>query len=80
MLKELKEKHDKYIKLLEDKGEALLKYKCPDCGEELKALAPPINEVWDSSVICYSCESVLFSIFHHEKVETRIIGRVKLQE
>lgn len=80
MLKELKGKHEKYIKLLEDKGEALLKYKCPGCGEELKALAPPINDIWDSSVICYSCSSVLFSVFYHDRVESKMTGKINPPE
>ena len=40
-----------------------VKYDCPNCGEELIALAPyNKGEVWDSTTICKHCEALHFVV------------------
>jgi len=59
----LKEAHDKYISRLEESGEKLTKFKCPECGATIKTLVPD-SGVFDTMSQCPECEELFFKVVY----------------
>lgn len=65
----LRERYLEYIAQLQAGEAHLLKFPCPDCGEETRTLAPDKEPCWNSTTTCPFCGSLYFKVVHPEKVE-----------
>ncbi|EBS6311375.1 hypothetical protein PL246_09755 [Salmonella enterica] len=59
-----------YIRQVESRNGKLITFKCPDCNQDIKTLATPAGEVWDTISTCPHCEQSFVKITKGNTVET----------
>lgn len=61
--------YEAQIAQLEANGVTLVAYSCPHCAKELKTMAAPSGESWDSTAACPHCNEFYFKITTGRKVQ-----------
>lgn len=65
----LRERYCEYVAQLQAGNCHLLAFKCPECGEETRTLAPEKETCWDSTTTCPFCGVLYVKLVQHDKVE-----------
>lgn len=69
MGKLLKQDYQAFISRCKANGSSLLSFKCPQCSSDIKTLAAPQGDEWNSITTCPFCNTVFMKVVTDADVE-----------